>query len=159
MTSRHWTICDKLKTAITSWGSTNWSGAQVEAGYQLEYFTGLISGGLEVIGVMPSAVEPFGEQARRMDTDSISVMVISLKRLDGFDSSDITPTDLKMELLRDYLRTVASVDLSGGLVAYRESVSHPAIFDHTSIKGEFWASMVLCEYTVDVPHAAEVRLT
>ena len=161
MTSPHFDVCKKLATAVTTWKTSNWPAASdAEAVFQLEKLTQITEGDeAPAIGFLPTSVTETGlDDARRFDNDLVTISCIVLQRLSDFQTSTIETTDDKVAALRRYLQSVQTITVDSGEVAERQATKLFTVFDHDKLSAEVWASLILCEYTMESPELAEVNL-
>lgn len=157
MASPHKIIADALGSVATAWVADNWSGVSVEVGYQIEKFMELLKdGGITVVGVLPTSVDDQSDRiARRHDEDLITVSVMVIGSLANVEPDTIEIHDEKTSDLREHLRGVFEIPV-GNRLAERESTKLFTAYDHDSLSDEVWASLILCEYSLDSGVITEV---
>lgn len=150
MTSPHRTIANAVKSVATSWAATNWDTATCAVGYHLERLNQILGDDSPiVIGVIPTSVDDQVDRATRQhDEDLITISVVVMARMKNLDDDTITEHDTNTSALRTQLRKLQEITV-GSATAERESTKLFTVFDHDKLSDEVWASLILCEYSLD----------
>lgn len=160
MPSPHWTICAALETHLTTWAAANWSAALVQADFQIERLKQLIGDdNPTVIGIVPMTVEDQADRvARRCEADLIRIGVIVISRLADLDRADLITIDTLVSNLRLRLQSVLTIPI-GVDQAELERASLDTAFDSQLLStGEYWASLIVCEYSYEPRAFSEAAL-
>lgn len=152
--SRHSAIAEEVKQVAAAWAATNWGTATVKRGWVVEALGSLVSNAEPiVIAVVPTAVTDNTDiqGSRGTDGDLIDVSIIIMGRADGIETTDLDVLDDKTEALRDHLRKFRFAT-SGAYNFNLDNIALTTAFDHESLsQQELWASLIVAQYSCDVP--------
>lgn len=145
--SPHQQLADRLRVLLAAWTGLP-AGFTVERVYTTEHYVG----GWEDdaagrICILVSAIDNT-KNGRGEDADDITIAIVWLQKLTGITNTLIDAADEACEAMRQYLRTLPTITLSGlGRSASRLSLGMPTPYSAEHLRqNEIFAAVVSAQY-------------